>query len=279
MFTLTQNFLKEIFLFVGLLGIGFPSFSQNAQRPQDPCPSGQQQIGKFDPSTTVCAGNSKIQVGAFGDFNNAKNFVNKMRSQGFDATLDPGIEGQLNKVLISVNGKTGFSDDSAKTIGSRLAQAGIKYSVVIDRGSSQLATPQAKSQPAPSNLKQSGNRVVGTPETLEQQAFCFGVFNGLKSLNIGFNQSGNNEYFKKYKNEFFKTYTPILDKVEPCVNSNRPVTGNVMLQCGKKTLNNREYQLFIRFTAGYADVVEANQKRDEMKLGSLKFICSVININ
>lgn len=135
MFTLTQNFLKEIFLFVGLLGIGFPSYSQNAQRPQDPCPSGQQQIGKFDPSTTVCAGNSKIQVGAFGDFNNAKNFVNKMRSQGFDATLDPGIEGQLNKVLISVNGKTGFSDDSAKTIGSRLAQAGIKYSVVIDRGS------------------------------------------------------------------------------------------------------------------------------------------------
>jgi hypothetical protein len=135
MFALNQNFLKRIFLFVAILGVGFSSYSQISQRPQDSCPSGQQQIGKLDSSTAICAGNSKIQVGAFGDFNNAKNFVNKMRSQGFDSALDPGIEGQLNKILISVNGKTGFSDDSAKTIGSRLAQAGIKYSVVIDRGS------------------------------------------------------------------------------------------------------------------------------------------------
>ncbi len=148
----------------------------------------------------------------------------------------------------------------------------------LESSSSQLSAPHAKSQPAPSNLKQSGNR-GDIQQTLEQQAYCFGVFNGLNTLNIGFNQSGNNEYFKKYKNEFFKIYTPILDKVEPCLVSNRPVTGNVMLQCGKKTLNEREYQLFVRNGAGYADVYEANQKKDGVKLGALKIACSVLNIN
>jgi hypothetical protein len=94
------------------------------------CLQGQPLLGKIDANTEICGGHLKVQLGAFKDFSNATNFVKKMGSQGLQATLDPGIEGQMNKVFLSINGKFGFSEESVKKITPRLDQEGIKYVVV-----------------------------------------------------------------------------------------------------------------------------------------------------
>jgi hypothetical protein len=94
------------------------------------CPTGRKILGKIDLGQVVCDGELRVQVGAFKDLSNAKNFAAKMRSQGIDTLIDPGIDGQLNRVFFSIGGGVSFSEDSSKLIGAKLARDGIKYTVV-----------------------------------------------------------------------------------------------------------------------------------------------------
>jgi hypothetical protein len=48
---------------------------------------------------------------------------------------------------------------------------------------------------------------------------------------------------------------------------------NMALQCAKK-MSEKEYRLFRESTTGYMDVYEASQKRDMIKIGSIRAICS-----
>jgi hypothetical protein len=120
----------------------------------------------------------------------------------------------------------------------------------------------------------SSNNSTKKGDSLEQQAYCFGVFNGLQTFNVGFNQGGNNEYFKRYKKEFFDVYTPIMDKIEQCQHSNKDTSINMAAECAKK-LNDKQYRLFRENTSGFIDSVEAYQQRNETKLGSLRLMCSI----
>jgi hypothetical protein len=99
------------------------------------CPAGRKILGKIDSGQIICDGDSRVQVGAFKDLSNAKNFAAKMRSQGIDTSIEPGIDGQINRIFFSIGGSVSFSEDSSKLIGSRLTRDGIKYSISSGRQS------------------------------------------------------------------------------------------------------------------------------------------------
>jgi hypothetical protein len=110
------------------------------------CPSDRKILGEIDSGQVICDGGSRVQLGAFKDLSNAVNFVTKMRSQGIDTLISPGIDGQVNRVFFSIGGGVSFSEDSLRLIEDKLARDGVKYSLLSNQqASAGQSVPQPQS--------------------------------------------------------------------------------------------------------------------------------------